>query len=57
MNSHSLKSSHQAAEATKERNEQLRKAFGISESYTDGSSFFDRKKLEEKTANEEFVHL
>ena len=43
---HRLKSSHETAEATQERNEQLRRAFGISKDYTDGASFMEKKKME-----------
>merc|ERR1712240_685424 len=43
-----LKETHQIAEAQKEKNKQLKEAFGIAETFVEGSSF-DRKALEEAT--------
>ena len=43
-----LKETHQIAEAQKEKNSRLKAAFGIKDSFVEGSSF-DRKALEEAT--------
>lgn len=44
----STKSSHQVAEATQQRNKQIKAAFGISDSYEDGSSFQDKKAAKQE---------
>lgn len=44
------KASHQLAEASQARNENLRQAFGISEFFKDGSSFDPERKAKEIAA-------
>lgn len=41
---------HQVAEAQQEKNARLRKAFGISEYFVDGSSFDPNREAKEKIA-------
>jgi len=44
------KETHQIAEASQARNEQLRAAFGLSEFYKDGSSMDPQRKAKEQAA-------
>jgi len=46
------KETHQLAEASQARNEQLRAAFGLSEYYKDGSSLDPQRKAKEQAAQE-----
>ena len=49
---HSAKATHQLAEASNARNEALKKAFGISEYFKEGSSLDPDRKAKEKAAME-----
>jgi len=44
------KETHQIAEASQARNDQLRAAFGLSEFYKDGSSLDPQRKAKEQAA-------
>lgn len=44
------KESHQIAQATAEKNARLKEAFGIGDSYVDGSSFDPNRKAKEEQA-------
>lgn len=44
------KATHQIAEASRERNEQLKAAFGLSEFFKDGSSMDPQRKAKEEAA-------
>ena len=44
------KETHQMAEASQARNDQLRSAFGLSEFYKDGSSLDPQRKAKEQAA-------
>ena len=44
------KDTHQIAEANQEKNARLRDAFGLGDSYVDGSSFDPNRKAKEEAA-------
>ena len=47
-----VKDSHQLAQAQKEKNTRLKEAFGLSESFKDGSSFERNRQAQEKADEE-----
>jgi len=52
MNRGRAKETHQVAEASQMRNEQLRAAFGLSEFYKDGTSMDPQRKAKEQAAEQ-----
>ena len=47
---YSAKTTHEIAEAAREKNAKLRDAFGIGDNYVDGSSFDSERKAKEEAA-------
>ncbi|GCB80961.1 hypothetical protein scyTo_0021304 [Scyliorhinus torazame] len=53
MEEQGVSETHQLAEANEKKNERLRAAFGISDSYVDGSSFDPKRRAQEAVAKSE----